>query len=49
VTVYEMDSADVAAAAAALGQASGEGRLDMRAPIDFTVNPPVIQWYQAVD
>lgn len=49
LAVYEMDSADVAAAAAALGQAGSEGSLDMKAPIDFTVNPPVIQWYQAIN
>lgn len=47
LAVYEMDSSDVAAAAGALGQAGAEGRLNMKAPIDFTTNPPVIQWYQS--
>jgi hypothetical protein len=47
LAVYEMDSADVAAAMAALGQAGAEGRLDPTDTMDLTDNPPVLQWYQA--
>jgi hypothetical protein len=46
LAVYEMDSDDVPTAAAALGLAGQEGRLDMTTAIDFTGNPPVLQWYQ---
>jgi hypothetical protein len=46
-TAYAMDSADVAAAMAALGQAGAEGRLDPTDTMDVTDNPPVLQWYQA--
>lgn len=45
LAVYEMDSEDVAAAAAELGSAAGEGRLHMTAAMDTQTNPPVMQWY----
>jgi endonuclease/exonuclease/phosphatase family metal-dependent hydrolase len=48
LAVYEMDSADVAVAAAALGLAGSEGRLDMTNAIDYADTPPVIQWYQGL-
>ena len=35
------------AAAAALGQAAREGRIDMTDTMDVTANPPVLHWYQA--
>jgi hypothetical protein len=48
LTIYEMDSGDVAAAAVALGSAASEGRLHMTAAMDAETNPPVVQWYTAV-
>jgi hypothetical protein len=47
--VYEMDADDVPAAAAALGSAVSEGRLHMTGTMDTQANPPVVQWYEAVD
>jgi hypothetical protein len=44
LNVYEMDTDDVPGAMAALGAA----QFDMTSTMDLTVNPPVIQWYQAV-
>jgi hypothetical protein len=49
VAVYEMDTDDVAGAMAALGAASADGRIDMTATMDLTANPPVLQWYQAIN
>jgi hypothetical protein len=49
LAVYEMDSADVPAAAAALGQAAQGGRIDMTDTMDVTANPPVLHWYQAAE
>ena len=49
LAVYELDSADIPAAVAALGQAGGEGRLDLTATMDVATNPPVLQWYQAAE
>lgn len=46
LAVYELDSDDVAADAAALGAAMAGGRLDITTTIDLAVNPPVLQWYQ---
>jgi microcystin degradation protein MlrC len=47
LAVYEMESEDVAAAAAALGSAASEGRLHMTAAMDVETLPPVTQWYTA--
>jgi hypothetical protein len=44
-----MDTDDVAGAMAALGAASADGRIDMTATMDVTANPPVLQWYQAIN
>jgi len=49
LAVYEMDSADVPAAAAALGLAVHEGRIDMTDTMDFATNPPVMQWYRTAE
>ena len=49
VAVYEMDTDDVAGAMAALGAASADGRIDMTATMDVTANPPVLEWYQAIN
>jgi EthD domain len=46
LAVYELDTDDVAADAAALGAAMAEGKLDITTTIDLTVNPPVLWWYQ---
>jgi len=48
VSVYEMDTDDVAGAMAALGAASTDGRIEMTATMDVTANPPVLQRYQAI-
>jgi hypothetical protein len=47
LAIYELDDADVPAAAAALGAASAEGRIQMTASIDLSENPPAAQWYRA--
>jgi hypothetical protein len=47
LAVYEMDSEDVAAAAAALGAAAADGRLHMSAALDAAAHPPAVQWYTA--
>lgn len=49
LAVYELDSADVQAAVAALRQAGGDGRIEMTATMDVAANPPVLQWYQAAE
>jgi len=48
LAVYEMDDADVATAAAALGGALGSGKLTMTATMDVAANPPATEWYQHV-
>jgi hypothetical protein len=48
LVVYEMDTEDVADAMAALGTAAATGRFHLTPTMDTTVNPPVLQWYQAV-
>jgi hypothetical protein len=45
LAVYELDTDDVAAAAAALGAAATEGRMDMTPTMDLHANPPDLQWY----
>jgi hypothetical protein len=42
---YEMDTDDVAGAAAALGAAAAACWMDMTPTMDMTANPPVLQWY----
>lgn len=48
LAVYEMDSDDIPAAAAALAAASGAGRLEMTPAMDLTA-PPAIHWYEGVN
>jgi hypothetical protein len=48
LAIYELDDADVAGAAAALGGALSGGRLDMTASMDVSTAPPATQWYRAV-
>jgi len=45
LAVYELDTDDVAAAAAALGAAATEGRMDLTPTMDLQANPPDLQWY----
>ena len=49
LAVYEMDSADIAAAAQALAAAGSEGRMQMTDAIDYASAPPVIHWYQGLE
>jgi len=48
LAVYELDTNDVAGAAAALGAAATGGRMDMTPTMDLQANPPDIQWYLAL-
>jgi hypothetical protein len=48
LAVYELDTDDVPAAAAALGAAMAQGKLDMTTTMDLTGQPPVLQWYQGL-
>jgi hypothetical protein len=48
LAVYEMDSDDVPAAAAALAQAGAAGRLTMTTAMDVTSAPPALHWYQGI-
>ncbi len=48
LAVYEIDTDDVAGAMAALGTAAAAGQFDLTSTMDTAVNPPVLQWYQAV-
>ena len=45
LAVYELDTDDVASAAAALGAAATEGRMDMTPAMDLQASPPDIEWY----
>ena len=45
LAVYELDTDDVASAAAALGAAATGGRMDMTPTMDLQTNPPDLQWY----
>jgi hypothetical protein len=47
LAVYELDDADIPAAAAVLAAAAAGGRIDMGTAIDLSGNPPVALWYQA--
>jgi hypothetical protein len=48
LVVYEMDAEEVTDAMAALGTAAATGRFHLTPTMDTAVNPPVLQWYQAV-
>jgi hypothetical protein len=47
LAIYELDDADIPAAAAALGAAFAGGRIRMSTAIDLSGNPPAAQWYHA--
>jgi hypothetical protein len=45
--VYELDDADIPAAAAALAASAAAGRLEMSAAMDLAEHPPAVRWYRA--
>lgn len=46
LAIYELDDADVEAAAAALAENGAAGRIEMTTAMDLTDRPPVAQWYR---
>jgi hypothetical protein len=46
LAVYELDTKDVAGAAAALGAAASQ--MDPSPAMDTTANPPLIHWYKGL-
>lgn len=47
LAIYEIDGDDVPAAAAALGKAAAEGRLDQTDTMNVTDAPSVLEWYRS--
>ena len=47
--VWETDTNDAASVAAGLQAAAAAGKLDMTPAMDVTANPPVAQWFEAVE
>lgn len=47
LAIYELDDADVPAAAAALAGHAAAGRLDVSAAMDLADRPPTVQWCRA--
>lgn len=47
LTVYELDDADIPAAAAAMNESAAAGKLDLSPAMDLAQRPPVAQWYRA--
>jgi len=48
LAVYELDTDDIPAAAAALADSAAAGRMDMTTAMNVTGNPPAAQWFQEV-
>lgn len=48
LAVYELDTDDIQAAAAALADSAAAGRIDMTTAMNMTDNPPAAQWFQEV-
>jgi hypothetical protein len=48
LAVYELDTGDIPAAAAALADSAAAGRMDMTTAMNVTDNPPAAQWFQEV-
>ncbi|HMH92155.1 MAG TPA: hypothetical protein VK586_13860, partial [Streptosporangiaceae bacterium] len=48
LAVYELDTDDIPAAAAALADSAAAGRMDMTTAMNVTDNPPAAQWFQEV-
>ena len=47
LTVYELDSADIPAAVAAMNESAAAGKIDMSPAMDLTQRPPLAEWYRA--
>jgi len=47
LAVYELDTGDIPAAAAALADNAAAGRLEMTTAMNVTDHPPLAQWYRA--
>jgi hypothetical protein len=47
LTVYELDDADIPAAAAAMNESAAAGKLDPSPAMDLAERPPVAQWCRA--
>jgi hypothetical protein len=47
--IWETDTNDAASVAAGLQAAIEAGKLDMTPAMDVAVNPPVSQWFEAVE
>ncbi|MGE9809451.1 hypothetical protein [Janibacter sp. G1551] len=45
LAVYELEDSDLGAAAAALGEGIGAGRIIMSPAMDLASDPPATQWY----
>ena len=45
--MYELDTDDIPAAAAALADSAAAGRMDMTTAMNVTDNPPTAQWFRA--
>jgi hypothetical protein len=48
LTIYEIDDADVTAAAAALAESAAAGRLRISPALDVAGDPPDAQWYRGL-
>jgi EthD domain len=49
LAVYELDTEDIPTAAAALGHAAEQGKIDFTDTIDLTDVPPAMHWYASAD
>ena len=47
LTVYELDDADIPAAAAAMNESATAGKIDMTPAMDLAQRPPIAEWYRA--
>ena len=47
LTVYELDDADIGAAAAAMNESAAAGKLDLSPAMDLAQRPPLAEWYRA--
>jgi hypothetical protein len=48
LAVYELDTDDIPAAAAALADSAAAGRMEMTTTMNMTDNPPAAQWFLEV-
>jgi hypothetical protein len=47
LTVYELDDADIPAAAAAMNESAAAGKIDMSPAMDLAQRSPLAEWYRA--